>query len=154
VYCLEVTDPEVLSESHVYHPLMTLINTMETILEDRNASILEIWSEKSPSMLCVFWRHMLGFLMKVLASFQKCPHSAALASTCIRLIIELDCDAETYLLLEYIDFPLLVSSAYLHGTKFNALLEQESFVLQTCLVDIEDLGSQEALQNIDLNAHD
>ena len=89
-------------------------------------------------MLCVFWRHVLQFLMMTLGLFEKCPECAALAAKCIRLVTELDCDAEAQLLSEYDDFPLLVFNAYEYGKRYNVQLEQESLGLQKVLVNEVD----------------
>jgi hypothetical protein len=137
VYSLQVTNHQSLSQFHFLRPLITLINGLEIILDDGEATIVEIWSEESPNMLCVFWRHILQFLIMVLGLFQKCPHSAALAAKCIRLIIEVDYDMDDRLLSEYDDFPLLVFDAYEYGKHYNVQLEQESLSLQNVLVNEE-----------------
>lgn len=132
VYDLEETRPRVTDESPFCQALTALSNSAELLLTEIDPEAIFVWVHSSSPMLCVFWRHMMEFLIKRLGAFQRFPESAALAAKCIRLLSSLasysgkgtdEMQAHRKVL------QTVLEDAYRYGKKFNASLEREAFDL-------------------------
>jgi hypothetical protein len=136
IYDLEETRPRVTDESPFCYTLLALSNAAELFLKEMDPKAIFLWVHSSPPMLCVYWRHIMQFLLKRFSAFQQFPESAALAAKCIRLLSSLvsysgEGTDEMQALCK--GLTMILKDAYRYGKKFNASLEREASELSQAI---------------------